>query len=78
MKKYLRYLVASVLALMMLLSLCACGQSGSGSGSNGELDLDYVGEDTAQPEEEKPWYSWITDLQLRQERDNNCPVTEQA
>ena len=61
MKKYLRYLVASVLALMMLLSLCACGQSGSSSGSNGELDLDYVGEDTAQPEEEKPWYSWITD-----------------
>ena len=61
MKKYLRYLVASVLALMMLLSLCACGQSGSGSGSNGGLDLDYVGEDTKQPEEEKPWYSWITD-----------------
>ena len=61
MKKYLRYLVASVLALMMLLSLCACGQSGSGSGSNGGLDLDYVGEDTNQPEEEKPWYSWITD-----------------
>ena len=61
MKKYLRYLVASVLALMMLLSLCACSQSGSSSGSNGELDLDYVGEDTDQPEEEKPWYSWITD-----------------
>lgn len=61
MKKNLRYLIASLLALMMLLSLCACGQSGSGSGSNGGLDLDYVGEDTNQPEEEKPWYSWITD-----------------
>ncbi len=61
MKKNLRYIIASLLALMMLLSLCACGQSGSGSGSNGGLDLDYVGEDTNQPEEEKPWYSWITD-----------------
>ena len=61
MKKNLRYFIASLLALMMLLSLCACGQSGSGSGSNGGLDLDYVGEDTNQPEEEKPWYSWITD-----------------
>ena len=61
MKKNLRYLIASLLAIMMLLSLCACGQSGSGSGSNGGLDLDYVGEDTNQPEEEKPWYSWITD-----------------
>ena len=61
MKKNLRYFMASLLALMMLLSLCACGQSGSGSGSNGGLDLDYVGEDTNQPEEEKPWYSWITD-----------------
>lgn len=61
MKKNLRYLIASLLVLMMLLSLCACGQSGSGSGSNGGLDLDYVGEDTNQPEEEKPWYSWITD-----------------
>ena len=59
MKKNLRYFIASLLALMMLLSLCACGQSGSGS--NGGLDLDYVGEDTNQPEEEKPWYSWITD-----------------
>lgn len=62
MKKNLRYFIASLLALMMLLSLCACGQSGSGSGSNGGLDLDYVGEDTNQPEEEKPWYSWITDV----------------
>lgn len=62
MKKNLRYFIASLLALMMLLSLCACGQSGSSNGSsNGELDLDYVGEDTDQPEEEKPWYSWITD-----------------
>lgn len=61
MKKNLRYFIASLLALMMLLSLCACGQSESGSGSNGGLDLDYVGEDTNQPEEEKPWYSWITD-----------------
>lgn len=61
MKKNLRYIIAFLLALMMLLSLCACGQSGSGSGSNGGLDLDYVGEDTNQPEEEKPWYSWITD-----------------
>ena len=61
MKKNLRYFIASLLALMMLLSLCACGQSRSGSGSNGGLDLDYVGEDTNQPEEEKPWYSWITD-----------------
>ena len=61
MKKNLRYFIASLLALMMLLSLCACGQSGSGSGSNGGLDLDYVGEDTNQLEEEKPWYSWITD-----------------
>lgn len=61
MKKNLRYIIAFLLAIMMLLSLCACGQSGSGSGSNGGLDLDYVGEDTNQPEEEKPWYSWITD-----------------
>ena len=61
MKKHFRYIIASLLALMMLLSLCSCGQSGSGSGSNGGLDLDYVGEDTNQPEEEKPWYSWITD-----------------
>ena len=61
MKKNLRYIIAFLLAIMMLSSLCACGQSGSGSGSNGGLDLDYVGEDTNQPEEEKPWYSWITD-----------------
>ena len=61
MKKNLRYLIASLLALMMLLSLCACAQTGLTSGSNGELDLDYVGEATDQPEEEKPWYSWITD-----------------
>ena len=61
MKKYLKYFIASLLALMMLLSLCACAQTGINSGSNGELDLDYVGEATDQPEEEKPWYSWITD-----------------
>lgn len=61
MKKNLRYFIASLLALMMLLSLCACAQTGIASGSNGELDLDYVGEATDQPEEEKPWYSWITD-----------------
>lgn len=61
MKKNLRYIIASLLALMMLLSLCACAQTGIASGSNGELDLDYVGEATDQPEEEKPWYSWITD-----------------
>ena len=61
MKKNLRYLIASLLALMMLLSLCACAQTGTASGSNGGLDLDYVGEETDQPEEEKPWYSWITD-----------------
>ena len=57
MKKNLRYIIASILALMMLLSLCACAQTGTGSGSNGGLDLDYVGEETDQPEEEKPWYS---------------------
>ena len=61
MKKNLRYFIASLLALMMLLSLCACAQTGTASGTNGELDLDYVGEATDQPEEEKPWYSWITD-----------------
>ena len=61
MKKNLRYLIASLLALMMLLSLCACAQTGTGSATNGGLDLDYVGEETDQPEEEKPWYSWITD-----------------
>ena len=61
MKKNLRYIIASLLALMMLLSLCACAQTGIASGSNGELDLDYVGETTDQLEEEKPWYSWITD-----------------
>lgn len=61
MKKNLRYFIASLLALMMLLSLCACAQTGTGSGTNGGLDLDYVGEETDQPEEEKPWYSWITD-----------------
>ncbi len=61
MKKNLRYIIAFLLAIMMLLSLCACAQTGIASGSNGELDLDYVGEATDQPEEEKPWYSWITD-----------------
>ena len=61
MKKNLRYFIASLLALMMLLSLCACAQTGTASGTNGGLDLDYVGEETDQPEEEKPWYSWITD-----------------
>ena len=61
MKKNLRYIIASLLALMMLLSLCSCAQTGLTSGSNGGLDLDYVGEATDQPEEEKPWYSWITD-----------------
>ena len=61
MKKNLRYFIASLLALMMLLSLCACAQTGTGSATNGGLDLDYVGEETDQPEEEKPWYSWITD-----------------
>lgn len=61
MKKNLRNLIASLLALMMLLSLCACAQTGTGSATNGGLDLDYVGEETNQPEEEKPWYSWITD-----------------
>lgn len=61
MKKNLRYIIASLLALMMLLSLCSCAQTGTGSATNGGLDLDYVGEETDQPEEEKPWYSWITD-----------------
>lgn len=61
MKKNLRYFIASLLALMMLLSLCSCAQTGINSGSNGELDLDYVGEATDQPEGRKPWYSWITD-----------------
>ena len=61
MKKNLRYLIASLLVLMMLLSLCSCAQTGINSTNNGELDLDYVGEATDQPEEEKPWYSWITD-----------------
>lgn len=61
MKKNLRYIIAFLLALMMLSSLCACAQTEIASGSNGELDLDYVGEATDQPEEEKPWYSWITD-----------------
>ena len=61
MKKNLRYIIAFLLAIMMLSSLCACAQTGIASGSNGELDLDYVGEDTDQPEEEKPWYSWFTE-----------------
>ena len=60
MKKNLRYFIASLLALMMLLSLCACAQTGT-AGNSGGLDLDYVGEDTDQPEEEKPWYSWFTE-----------------
>lgn len=60
MKKNLRYIIAFLLALMMLLSLCACAQTGT-AGNSGELDLDYVGEDTDQPEEEKPWYSWFTE-----------------
>lgn len=60
MKKHFRYIIASLLALMMLLSLCSCAQTGINS-TNGGLDLDYVGEATDQPEEEKPWYSWITD-----------------
>ena len=60
MKKNLRYIIASLLALMMLLSLCACAQTGT-AGNSGQLDLDYVGEDTDQPEEEKPWYSWFTE-----------------
>lgn len=59
MKKNLRYIIAFLLALMMLLSLCACTQIG-GTGSSADLDLDYVGEDTDQPEEEKPWYAWFT------------------
>ena len=60
MKKNLRYIIAFLLALMMLSSLCACAQTGT-AGNSGELDLDYVGEDTDQPEEEKPWYSWFTE-----------------
>ena len=60
MKKNLRYIIAFLLAIMMLLSLCACAQTGT-AGNSGELDLDYVGEDTDQPEEEKPWYSWFTE-----------------
>ena len=60
MKKNVRYFRASLLALVMLLSLCACTQIG-GTGSSADLDLDYVGEDTDQPEEEKPWYAWFTD-----------------
>ena len=60
MKKNVRYFLASLLALLMLLSLCACAQIG-GTGSSADLGLDYVGEDTDQPEEEKPWYSWFTD-----------------
>ena len=50
MKKNLRYIIASLLALMMLLSLCSCAQTGINS-TNGGLDLDYVGEATDQPEE---------------------------
>lgn len=60
MKKNLRYIIAFLLAIMMLLSLCACAQTGT-AGNSGGLDLDYVGEDTDQPEEEKPWYSWFTE-----------------
>lgn len=60
MKKNLRYIIAFLLAIMMLSSLCACAQTGT-AGNSGELDLDYVGEDTDQPEEEKPWYSWFTE-----------------
>ena len=44
MKKNLRYIIAFLLAIMMLLSLCACAQTGT-AGNSGELDLDYVGED---------------------------------
>ena len=58
--EHLRYIIAFLLAIMMLSSLCACAQTGT-AGNSGELDLDYVGEDTDQPEEEKPWYSWFTE-----------------
>ena len=44
MKKNLRYIIAFLLAIMMLLSLCACAQTGT-AGNSGGLDLDYVGED---------------------------------
>ena len=39
MKKNLRYIIAFLLAIMMLLSLCACAQTGT-AGNSGELDLD--------------------------------------
>ncbi len=36
MKKNLRYIIAFLLAIMMLLSLCACAQTGT-AGNSGEL-----------------------------------------
>lgn len=68
MKKNLRYIIAFLLALMMLLSLCACAQTGT-AGNSGELDLDYVGEDTDQPEEEKPWYHHTSNERNNSNRD---------
>ena len=76
MKKNLRYIIASLLALMMLLSLCSCAQTGTGSGSNGGLDLDYVGEATDQPEEEMPWYAWITDAFSFGKKDTSTAATQ--
>ena len=75
MKKNLRYIIASLLALMMLLSLCSCAQTGINS-TNGGLDLDYVGEATDQPEEEKPWYSWITDAFSFGKKDTSTATTQ--
>lgn len=77
MKKNLRYIIAFLLAIMMLLSLCACAQTGT-AGNSGELDLDYVGEDTDQPEEEKPWYSWFTEPSASAKGNNNYPIPKQA
>lgn len=59
MKSYKRYLRSFVLVFLVL-SLCACGESQS-TGKSVELDLDYVGEETDQQQEETPWYAWITD-----------------
>lgn len=75
MKKNLRYIIASLLALMMLLSLCSCAQTGINS-TNGGLDLDYVGEATDQQEEEKPWYSWITDAFSFGKKDTSTATTQ--
>lgn len=60
-----RTISAILLALLMLNLLCGCGQRVSDNGNTGGLNLDYVGEEDSSPteteEEDRPWYSVITD-----------------